>query len=446
MSVDILEVPNCGVDELNAETESRKNSLVLYGLPLSPINATGSIVLYPYRHSSLLKLGTMKRQLQCISYGLAIFAIVSACNKNNDVSATASPPPPPPTKPIDSVKRCDNSSRQIVSAQLVPIGKLSQARVGITVVAVGNKILFAGGNKTKDDSLGSTRVDIYDITANSWSTAELSKARCAIAAVAAGDKVFLAGGHAGKGAVNEAYATVDIYDAQSNTWSEANLSQPRYYIAAGAMGTRVLFVGGEDAQRNATYTVDSYEIATGDWSIDQISEGWANIKAVTLNDKIYFGGGYRVLPTGGGYEGTNLIHIYDAATNTWTMDWMKNTMGAVTGVAVDNRIFWAAECTVEIKNTQTGNSTNTSLFSSAYWQSDDGQSAVVKNNKIVFFRYNSGTETWFDIYDIATNTWAIGELPMKVASGAIVSVNNTIYLAGGIVNGAITDQVWKLEF
>jgi hypothetical protein len=29
---------------------------------------------------------------------------------------------------------------------------------------------------------------------------------------------------------------------------------------------------------------------------------------------------------------------------------------------------------------------------------------------------------------------------------AIISVNNTIYVAGGKVNGAFSDQVWILEF
>ena len=61
----------------------------------------------------------------------------------------------------------------------------------MAVASAGNKILFAGGYST--GSL-STRVDIFDFAANTWSTAELSSQRRRIAAVAAGNKIFFAGG------------------------------------------------------------------------------------------------------------------------------------------------------------------------------------------------------------------------------------------------------------
>jgi len=50
------------------------------------------------------------------------------------------------------------------------------------------------------------------------------------------------------------------------------------------------------------------------------------------------------------------------------------------------------------------------------------------------------------VYDIATNTLSIGVLPVTIEAASIISLNNTIYLAGGLVNGALSNQVWKLEF
>ncbi len=44
-----------------------------------------------------------------------------------------------------------------------------------------------------------------------------------------------------------------------------------------------------------------------------------------------------------------------------------------------------------------------------------------------------------DIYDVTTNTWSVAHL-------SIISVNNTVYLAGGKINGVLSDKVWKLEF
>ena len=56
----------------------------------------------------------------------------------------------------------------------------------------------------------------------------------------------------------------------------------------------------------------------------------------------------------------------------------------------------------------------------------------------------------FDIYDIATNTWAIGVLAQNhIGYSSIIAVNNVIYVAGGVINGnanAVTNQVCKLEF
>lgn len=74
---------------------------------------------------------------------------------------------------------------------------------------------------------------------------------------------------------------------------------------------------------------------------------------------------------------------------------------------------------------------------------------AVKDNKIVFF---TGANVWgelnnrFDIYDVLTNTWSIGLLPAGIYGASIISVNNTIYVAGGIVDGVASNRVWKLEF
>ncbi len=52
----------------------------------------------------------------------------------------------------------------------------------------------------------------------------------------------------------------------------------------------------------------------------------------------------------------------------------------------------------------------------------------------------------FDIYYIATNSWSVGVLPVTIYGASIISVNNTICVAGGKVNGVLSKQVWKLEF
>ena len=71
--------------------------------------------------------------------------------------------------------------------------------------------------------------------------------------------------------------------------------------------------------------------------------------------------------------------------------------------------------------------------------------AVMKDNKIVFFGTHYD-DNKVDIYDIATNTWSVRILPFSIDGLSVISVNNTIYVAGGFINGMYNDKVWKPEF
>jgi N-acetylneuraminic acid mutarotase len=274
----------------------------------------------------------------------------------------------------------------------------------------------------------------------------LSQRRSSIAAVAAGNKIFFAGGRLSDGSFDQFFSTIDIYDVSINSWSVAQLSEPRSYIAAAAVGNKVFFAGGEkDANYNTSTTVDIYDLSTNNWSTASLSASRANISAVTVGNKIYFAGGNIQNRT---YSPSDRIDIYDNSTNLWSVSSLRGAMGLLAGIAVNDNIYWARDCAVEVKNVNTGNSSISYLFKSgAAWIIDNGQNVVLKNGKLIFFRHNDAVIDKFDIYDIASNTWSIGVLPQPVPKYAsIISVNNIIYVAGGSVNGVLTNQVWKLEF
>ncbi len=69
-----------------------------------------------------------------------------------------------------------------------------------------------------------------------------------------------------------------------------------------------------------------------------------------------------------------------------------------------------------------------------------------KKDTLVFFTGAGYEKNKFDIYAINSNTWSIGLLPVHIEGAAIISVNNTIYVAGGKVNGGLSKQLRKLEF
>jgi len=95
----------------------------------------------------------------------------------------------------------------------------------IAIASAGNKILFAPGYPSGKVS---TRIDIFDISTNSWSTAELSQPRTGVTTVVLGNKIFLGGGWAGR----DPSSRVDIYDAVTNSWSTAELSMARGNMCA----------------------------------------------------------------------------------------------------------------------------------------------------------------------------------------------------------------------
>jgi len=351
---------------------------------------------------------------------------------------------------------CDNSNRPVINAQLIPVGTLSQARRGMAVASAGNKILFAGGGS------GLSRVDIYDISTQTWSTAELCVGRYLMAAVACGNKIFFGGGEVSDG--TWPVDSVDIYDVSANTWSVSHLSTAGNSIAAAAVGDKVLFAGGDGGftgQGRGT-RVDIYNLTTNSWSTSSLSEvkrGWHS--AVTLNNKVYFAGG-EAWPSWpyGSWGASNKIDIYDNTSNTWSASYLTQGKMGLTGIAAGSKIYWAGgqtggynsslslTCSVEINDINANANTIHYMFNPVLWEVPSGQNAVLKNNKIIYYRPFGTDANKFDIYDITTNTWSIGLLPQPIPMGvSIISVNNTIYIAGGAVNGnSLSNQVWKLEF
>jgi N-acetylneuraminic acid mutarotase len=360
-----------------------------------------------------------------------------------------------------AVVGCDNSNRPIVNAQLTQVGTLSQARSGMAVASAGNKILFAGGTISANNYIRSSKIDIYDLTTQTWSTAELSIARSYIAAVSSGNKIFFGGGETGDG--TSPINTVDIYDVSTNIWSKTALSLAGHSIAAAAVGNKVFFAGGSEFiadNWDRSRRVDIYNMETNTWSIASLS----GIKrgghsAVTVNNKIYFSGGetWPANPVPGTYFASNTIDIFDNATNSWSASTMMQGKLNHASIAVGDKIYWGggatgsfpsitSTCSVEIKDVNTGNSTIQNLFAPGQWSIDGGQNAVVKDNKIILYSSSGRDADKFNIYDIASNTWSIGVLPVKIEEASIISVNNTIYMAGGYVNGVLSNKVWKLEF
>jgi len=354
---------------------------------------------------------------------------------------------------------CDNSNRPQVNAQLIPIGTLSHTDNGVAVASAGNKILFAGGSY---GPMVSSRVDILDITTNTWTTAELSKARGYMTTAVLGNKIFFAGGFDQTGFGS---SRVDIYDVSTNLWTTTELSRGRYLMAGAAAGNKVLFAGGFQWANvtNDPYPtiVDIYDVSTNTWSVQPLGnrppDASLGIAATVVGTKIYLAGAGNDWPGWDFGDISSTINIYDVSTNTWSISSLSEEKGFMAAIAVGNKTYWAGgkiwgqpsseylTNQVEIRDMNTGTTSFACLFqpNAGFFTNFD---AVLKNNKIVFFTGAGAVINKFDIYDITTNTWSIGVLPVNIEGASIISVNNIIYVAGGTVNGVLSSQVYKLEF
>lgn len=342
---------------------------------------------------------------------------------------------------LSNVSNTCDANRPQVNAQLIPIGTLSQPRAGMVVASAGNKILFAGGYSTGSKS---TRVDIFDFVANTWSTGELSSKRSGIAAVGAGNKIFFAGG---MDSDNEWRSTdVDIYDVATNSWSLSHMSTEGDRLTTATTGNKVFFAGGNFGIY-ATRTVNIYDLTSNTWSTASLSAPRNFPTAASANNKVYFTGGD---PWTG--QLSNVIDIYDNTTGAWSTSYLQ--VPRVWGAAIAaNGILYIAggyigvgpstnyqpTCSVETLNTNTGARTLMNLSAPRAFLY-----AVLQDNKVLFLSPDDSDK--FDVYDIISNTWSIGVLPYKIGGASIISVNNTTYIAGISINGVLSDKLWKLEF
>ncbi|HJS55521.1 MAG TPA: kelch repeat-containing protein [Chitinophagaceae bacterium] len=341
-------------------------------------------------------------------------------------------------------------NRPAIDAQLVPFATLSEAREGVAVGSAGNKIVFAGAASNSGQTDPSTRVDIYDINTNSWSVAELSAARQDFSVVTSGNKIFFAGGWEGNWwEYPLMFTNVDIYDAATDLWSVKHLSEARAWVGAASAGNKVFFAGGTNNYQ-ASSKVDIYDTETNTWSTSKLSEPRSKISTQVAGNKVHFAGGSNGL----GWVPRATVDVYDNNTGLWSVSSMNEPKSNMKSFAMGSKILWAGGSStnnlnhytsgmVEIRDVITQSSSFSCLHVPRGWDND--QKAVVKNNYIVFFTGYPAINK-FDIYDIANNSWSIGVLNQNIAGAAVISVNNTIYVAGGYVNGSLSNVVWKLEF
>jgi hypothetical protein len=117
-------------------------------------------------------------------------------------------------------------------------------RYGAATAVAGNKVFFAGGITKFNDEVNlsvTDVVDIYDAASDTWSKAKLSQPRAFVKAATVDNKVVFAGGLIS----NVLSSRVDIYDVQTNQWTTSNLiGGPRAIERIVTNQQSLYFLGG----------------------------------------------------------------------------------------------------------------------------------------------------------------------------------------------------------
>ena len=348
------------------------------------------------------------------------------------------------------------TSRPEMPATLTFLSNMPEHTQNPEIVVAGNKLIFPSffNNQT---GVFSTNVHIYDLATQNWSIIHTSQGRGGVSTIAAGDKIFFAGGVDDNGySATSATSIVDIYNLTTNTWTISNLSEARGYCKAAVVGNKVFFAGGLKNNQSFSNKVDIYDLQTNSWSSTSMPGGArAVMAAVASQNKVLFCGGYTVYedPTGWGMTFTTpspAIDVYDYSTGQWSASTMAVNKDGFAATSANGKVYLAGgtvnnAITFHVEELDVNNMTSSNACLHQPMFSSNNNTSAVKNNMIVFFAYSpfSGIDHHkFDIYNIQTGAWSIGVFPPDLITTnyftAITSANNEIYTV-------IDDKLYKMN-
>ncbi|MDD3172074.1 MAG: kelch repeat-containing protein [Herbinix sp.] len=251
--------------------------------------------------------------------------------------------------------------------------------------------------------------------------------------------------------ISVSYNNILIYDTTTKEYKVSSSdSSGRHSLTAHIHEGRIYTIGGN---YNNNATIGIYDIATDTWRTANNS-GSKNTRwhySVLVDNKIYvIGGLYSV--SGGTYEISNLVQVYDILTDTW-----ENKSNMLTGARYPSGAYHNGKIYIsggEIGDYATPTSTRkTQIYdiSSNTWKYGPdcdytfiGQFAVVYGDKIYF---NNGGISRICIFNTFSETWTYSSNYMTTVNGRWVDayiINEKIYYIGGSI-GSLNVQRYDIN-
>ena len=213
--------------------------------------------------------------------------------------------------PEAQVEEYDPASNEWTLKTLMPT-----ARWKLTSAAVAGKIYTIGGGASGNQCVPSNVVEEYDPVNNTWDTKlPMPTARWGAANAVIDGQVYVVGGsRLCPHILIDPSAALEAYSPSLNVWTVLPaMATRRWDLAAAAVNGKIYAMGGWDPVTESVLpTVEEFDPATNTWSTkSSMPTARSGLVVATVGDKIYALGGFD------GLNVTNIIEIYDPATDTW---------------------------------------------------------------------------------------------------------------------------------
>lgn len=231
----------------------------------------------------------------------------------------------------------------------------------------------------------------------------------------------------------------------------ATISIPNEYIGATSLLNNgiVLFAGGYarfiDGPASNVKNVDIYNYHTNSWSTAELSFGRFNFGSASLHNKgiaVFAGGAYT--PNGDKTQipvFTNIVDIYDANTNTWTVSYLSTNRTAISATSLElhNLFFFSGGyISSDNINLESLDVIDILNFTSMQWTTAKLNfpnyyifSTSLSSFGLAFM--GGGVQKTLSIYNANSRSWSEKELSFEVFMGASASLDSygLAFFAGG---------------
>ncbi|MGO8805694.1 MAG: Kelch repeat-containing protein [Candidatus Bathyarchaeia archaeon] len=232
------------------------------------------------------------------------------------------------------------------------MSSMPTARSGFAVAVYNGKIYCIGGTigplGGNSEFVGNN--EVYDPATDTWQTeASMPTPRADLSATVANGKIYLIGGmeYSSKNPYYVESNITEVYDPTANSWStQAPMPQSVYGYASAVINDKIYIVGGSKSAGTAgtgnfLNSNQVYNPQTNSWGIganlptEVAFAAAAATSGFMAPPKLYCIGGFNT------NSFSNIVQVYDALNNSWVNGASMPTNRAYLGVANVNDVLYA---------------------------------------------------------------------------------------------------------